>query len=47
LYMNKMYLDTVGMYTAQRDLVVYRLFVSKVVVLASEMEFGLGPRNMW
>jgi hypothetical protein len=44
--MNKTYLDTVGIYSAQRDLIVYRLFVSKILVLVSEMEFGFGPRSM-
>jgi hypothetical protein len=29
-------------YSAQRDLFVYRLFVSKTVVFVSEMEVGLG-----
>jgi hypothetical protein len=44
--MNETFLGTLGTYSAQRDLVGYRLFVSKTVVLVSEMEFGLGPRNM-
>jgi hypothetical protein len=47
LYMNETSLDTVGIYSAQRDLVVYRLFVSKTVVLVSEKKFGFGPRSMW
>jgi hypothetical protein len=46
LYMNETSLDTAGIYSAQRDLVVYRMFVSKTAVLVSEMEFGLGLRNM-
>jgi hypothetical protein len=44
--MNETSLDTVCIYSAQRDLAVYRLFLSKTMVLVSEMEFGLVLRNM-